>query len=882
MNNWHARGISDLVLESGTDINNGRTVHKTDRKRKRNNKIFLIPTTEPLSIVKRMASDASLVLLSITFFISALINQTVDSLFGIAFIVLSFVFGVLILHRSSLRISNSYRMLLPAARIVENGTLCRLSVLDVEVNDLITFTQGDIIVADARLVDSSSLTVAERVFNEITGLNKYRKVEKDHLYISESDEVSHSPNMVYAGSMVISGKGRAIVTAIGNDTFICQHHSPISIIPENDRPEFLKLFWKKTRRFSLAVLLAVIPLSLIAICLNHIAWNENIDFLYAFTLSLALAATSMSEVIIASAETIITGELLPSSSVSKSESMRSSKVTKLSVAEELAQTDTFLILSPDVLIDHKRLVRQIYFSGKRYRFDAIESNDINDLAKQISPYFDHMPSSSVNKDDRIIHDFFARFNNSVSNPSANTKFLRNFPMKDSISCVFEFDSNGNPSSYVVSTRDFNLITRCSYFRTEGGGLWKFSQKDIDEVKMFFDDCFDSDFLTPVAFFSHSAEESGFVFEGIISIGEEFPYSDGETIDNLLEAGIQPILVLETENNRSLEIAKACGLVESQKDIAVFSDYQKAGMSVSDAHLSTKVFVGFGRKGTQTITKRLADNSRKVLPIIKDSANRYDVSPFNVYATTSEFSLDSVKISSSLNIIPHNGKNKIGGLRDTLKLVLSSSMAFLKLGIYKNYLIFASFLRIFTVLLPLMFGYSFNILTPTSILLCGFFSDFAALFSISYFKGIPVKAQNAVSETKKMFSLSSALISAFISLFVSATICCVTGYLVKTEAILAADAYLTVSGLVMIASIAAIGGFLLLLRGRTRGHKINICYLLIVIFVLLFAVAEIMFPGFVISIDLISFKTATLPYFAVVSSLTLISVVILGNISSFSH
>ena len=102
-----------------------------------------------------------------------------------------------------------------------------------------------------------------------------------------------------------------------------------------------------------------------------------------FVLSLALAATSMSELTISSAEAIITKELLPSSIISKTEKQAESKITKLSAAEDLAQTDSFLILCPETMIDERQLVRRIYFSGKQYRFDALNSAQTNDFIYSI-------------------------------------------------------------------------------------------------------------------------------------------------------------------------------------------------------------------------------------------------------------------------------------------------------------------------------------------------------------------------------------------------------------------------------------------------------------------------------------------------------------------
>ena len=249
-----------------------------------------------------------------------------------------------------------------------------------------------------------------------------------------------------------------------------------------------------------------------------------------------------------------------------------------------------------------------------------------------------MPRSSVQKNDKILSDFIASFGINNVCKIQGAKFIRNFPAKGCRSCVFEFDANDNPVKFITAATDLSLLYKCSKFRTEGGGLWNLSKDDTLNAEKFFMNYASSEFLTPVVFFSSDSIDRELVLEGIFGVGEEFPYSNSEVLDNFMDAGIHPILILESENKRNLEIANRCGFLKSSKDLAVYSEYQKAGLTVSDAHISTRIFVGFGRKGTQLITKRLSDNSKIVLPIIKDSANRYDTAPYSIYATQTLLSL----------------------------------------------------------------------------------------------------------------------------------------------------------------------------------------------------------------------------------------------------
>ena len=46
MNSWHKYDVAEVALEFGTDINNGKINVKSDRKRRGDNNIFLLPSVD--------------------------------------------------------------------------------------------------------------------------------------------------------------------------------------------------------------------------------------------------------------------------------------------------------------------------------------------------------------------------------------------------------------------------------------------------------------------------------------------------------------------------------------------------------------------------------------------------------------------------------------------------------------------------------------------------------------------------------------------------------------------------------------------------------------------------------------------------------------------
>ena len=79
--------------------------------------------------------------------------------------------------------------------------------------DLVWLAAGDKVPADLRLVDASNLTVDE---SGLTG--ESIPVEKDTQSLTLEKALAERSNMAYAGSLVASGQGQALVVAIANAT----------------------------------------------------------------------------------------------------------------------------------------------------------------------------------------------------------------------------------------------------------------------------------------------------------------------------------------------------------------------------------------------------------------------------------------------------------------------------------------------------------------------------------------------------------------------------------------------------------------------------------------------------------------------------------------
>lgn len=102
-------------------------------------------------------------------------------------------------------------------KVIRNGEKLEIKTSELVAGDIAIFEEGDIITADARIIESCDMTVDNsKLTGEITNISKNAEATKTNSnYLWEE-----LPNMLFAGTKVTKGNGKAIVVATGMNTEI--------------------------------------------------------------------------------------------------------------------------------------------------------------------------------------------------------------------------------------------------------------------------------------------------------------------------------------------------------------------------------------------------------------------------------------------------------------------------------------------------------------------------------------------------------------------------------------------------------------------------------------------------------------------------------------
>jgi sodium/potassium-transporting ATPase subunit alpha len=192
----------------------------------------------------------------------------------------------------------SFRQLLPPhARVLRDGKTKEILVSEIVPGDIILLEEGDKVPADGRLIETNSLKVDN---SAITGESEpqLRSLECTHPNILECR------NMVFSGTLVQSGNGKAIVfgtgqnTQIGNLAILTEQISGVDTPIRRELNHFIKIIsaiaiFLGVTFFILALLLHDPFLASLIFAIGIIVANVPEGLLPTVTLALSLASRRM-------------------------------------------------------------------------------------------------------------------------------------------------------------------------------------------------------------------------------------------------------------------------------------------------------------------------------------------------------------------------------------------------------------------------------------------------------------------------------------------------------------------------------------------------------------------------------------------------------------
>ncbi len=250
-------------------------------------KRFMLQLTDPMIIVLLVAA----VLSGIT---SAYSGESFADVFIILIVVvLNSVLGVVQESKAEEAIDALKSMTAATSKVLRDGKLSFVKSEDLVAGDIILLEAGDAIPADARIIECASMQVEEAA---LTGESVPVSKTSDALIGDDDISLGDRKNMLYMGSIVVYGRGKAVVCSIGMDTEMGKIANALIQTKDEKTPLQLKL---ASLSKILTWLVLIICVVIFAVGVLE-AGSITIDVLLnTFMLSVSLAVAAIPEGLVA-------------------------------------------------------------------------------------------------------------------------------------------------------------------------------------------------------------------------------------------------------------------------------------------------------------------------------------------------------------------------------------------------------------------------------------------------------------------------------------------------------------------------------------------------------------------------------------------------------
>ncbi|HEX2505437.1 MAG TPA: cation-transporting P-type ATPase [Gaiellaceae bacterium] len=211
----HALSAGEAAAALETDPAAGLSEPEAGRRLARYgpNAISEEPGPRYLQIAARQLTDPLVVLLILAAVVSAAIGETAEAVAIGIIVVLNATLGFVQEAGAERALVALREQFTPVAAVVRAGVERTIAAVSLVPGDLVVLREGDRVPADGRVVDTMRLEADE---SALTG--ESLPVEKTVAPVAAEAALAERPSMVYAGTGVTKGHGRAIVTATGEAT----------------------------------------------------------------------------------------------------------------------------------------------------------------------------------------------------------------------------------------------------------------------------------------------------------------------------------------------------------------------------------------------------------------------------------------------------------------------------------------------------------------------------------------------------------------------------------------------------------------------------------------------------------------------------------------
>ena len=305
-------------------------------------------------------SDPMIIMLLVTAGISAVTSAIQHESFSDVFIILfvvviNTIMGIVQESKAEKAIDSLKEMTKATSKVIRDGKREIIKSEDIVVGDVLDLEAGDVVPADARIIECNALKVEESALTgesvPITKMINALELKKEQKDVALGDR----KNMLYSGSTIAYGRGKAVVTSIGMETEIGKIAKSLAQAEKEETPLQRKM--KELSRTLTKLVVGICVLVFIVGIARHGALSGQI-ILDTFLTAIALAVAAIPEGLPAVVTIILS---IGVTAMSK----RKALVRKLNAVETLGCIQVICSDKTGTLTQNKMTVQEFFSSDEK-------------------------------------------------------------------------------------------------------------------------------------------------------------------------------------------------------------------------------------------------------------------------------------------------------------------------------------------------------------------------------------------------------------------------------------------------------------------------------------------------------------------------------------
>ena len=354
MSNWHSMEVDQVLKELNTNPYQGLSDEEVRSRLEKYgyNELKKEERVSPFTLFINQFKNILIVILIVAIALSASVGEVVDAAIIGIIVVFCAVLGFVQEYRAERALDALKKMLSPTITVLRGGKEEEVPSKELVPGDILLLEAGDKIPSDGRLVENHSLRCDEA---PLTGESV--PVGKDIKPLPEDVRLGDRRNMVFTGTTVTYGRGKAAVTATGMSTEFGKIAEEVTAVKVEKTP-----LEKRTQEISkwLGIIAISICFLVVGISVIREVLGGKIDFPFIVTMvmfAIALAVAAVPEALAA----IVTGALaIGMHQMAKSNAL----IKKMPAVETLGCTTVICSDKTGTLTKGEMTIRKIFTGDK--------------------------------------------------------------------------------------------------------------------------------------------------------------------------------------------------------------------------------------------------------------------------------------------------------------------------------------------------------------------------------------------------------------------------------------------------------------------------------------------------------------------------------------